>query len=579
MSHGEKAKTNVSVSTNKKGGAQVVVTESTLPSTTRRRRGTKKKGQAPSQQRKEKRIQKAISRPLKAYSTMEMYANSMQEARAVCEKAIISFLMGESSFAKGFLYARDDQHPVLQRLLPFTKVLTSSYFDEQHGLAFSLRPNPYRTLEIVQPPLAGNKGKDTWESIQIATHYANPTSFCFDHDITCIRGSISASTHVVTGLPPLQHYAASTSEFKDGNKIYASGPSTFPSIPAFSVNNVATYDVNYNVEIFKISQSANGPLEVAESCDTAFVLGSGGTQVAAVGNNAAAWMNAMALPDTYGFAIVITVSSGHGDSNVTSGNGSSVSISLSGASENAVDQPTFGSSYTYEIHEIWDLIGPQSRGLQVELTLADQIAVTGYSLLLSNYTAPLNKAGRVMGAQVPTNHTVGLPLAPAARLESLTTFPTSVYKMTEPMLLDNGCHYSNVATPVEAAFLARSAYENFRQATHNKPYAAVAVDGKGAFNDGTNPNLQLRGALNVEWRSTSMTLPPRIPPRNIGMFGDVLAQCLSQLPSGSLWGENPKHFDKIKKTASKIVKNPLFKTVIRDIALVGVESLAAVFLV
>jgi len=405
----------------------------------------------------------------------------------------------------------------------------------------------------------------------------NPTSWCFDHDITLQQGSLLASNHVVKNFPVTSHYSTGTKEFKEGNKIYPCGPSTFQTEPAVVVSNPATYDVNHEVLFYAIlKDGGNGGLVVGSSASTTqFTVGHGQDVEILVSQAFGQFQAEMAGPDAYGFAVVDVVSVPNGESITTTG----MTMSIKLGNGNPDRLPIFGAAYTIQPSSIFDLIGPAADVLKLELERCTDLAVTGYGLLVTNYSAPINKAGRIIGAEYNSNHTEGLVLEPDARIATLSNLPKSVYRMHRPATLDRGIHFSTILTRDLAEFVPRSLYTDIPGTTSFlRPYAAVAIDGKGAFNEGVVPSLQLVGWLNVEWRTTSITIPPNVPPANIGWFMDVLFSAMKSLPAGSLWGENPDHLKKIKRLAAAIVGSPRFKTVLRDIGTVGLESFAALLI-
>lgn len=495
-------------------------------------------------------------------------------AKKAIQARIEEFLLGKKGLFKGFVYNRQDQRPVFQRIIPFTKVFQGADFDAETSMAFNLYPNPFRTLEMVVPPTGGNRAKDKTETVSVQTHGANPLRWCFDHDITCVSGSITASNHVVAGLEPCKHYSTGDNEFKEGNKLYMCGPSLFNVEPSITISNVASYEVFYRVQFVVISGTQNHYTAVT-GIDEAFSIAGDTSSTVVLGTGFGTFQTLMTQPDTAGFAVVIECNAA--DGNEITMTGSDFALHLSQESPDPGKFPVFGSAYSSAVSSVFEIIGDPARALAVEIESADTIAVTAYALLITNYTAPLNKAGRIMGVQVPADHTKAIALKPTFRFQTLFDFPNNVYKMLTPIPLNRGCHFSTISTPDYARFIPTTAFQNPDKAKYNRPYAAVVIDGKGAFSEGTVPNLQFCGWLNIEWRGTSMTFTPQIPPANVALFVEVLDHVLGSLPAGSLWGENPDHFDKIKRIASTAVNSKLMKTVIRDVATVGVETLASIF--
>lgn len=499
----------------------------------------------------------------------------LEAAKNSCIERVTDFLLGKSALRKGFVYNRDDQRPVFQKLFPFTVTLTPDLFDLNTRLAFNIHPNPYRTLEMVIPPVGSNRSKDITETISFNSHIPNSSTFCFDHPITLLNGSLTSVNHPVKGIDGAKHWSDTDEELKDGNKIYLSGPSTFNVEPAVSVNNVATYAVHYTVRFQSVLNGQDG-YEIGAYAEETFTVSGNSNTNLVINAGFGAFATAMSGLDCAGFAILWTMEADDGE--VITTTGSNFNIHLSQNSNDPGKFPIFGSAHTWRMQSVFDLIGNPSNALKAELDNSDQIAVTAYALLLTNYTAPLNKAGKLFGAEVPADHTKSITAEPGERLNTLFQLPNSPWKMAEIRTLDKGTHFSSVATKDHAQFLPSGFYRDADKAQYNRPFASVCVDGAGAFEAGSKPNLQLSGWLNVEWRGTSMTFAPIMPPANLGLFVDVLDSVLAHMDAGALWSENPAHESKIRKIAHDVVTSKRFKTVIRDVAIIGVGALAAVFI-
>lgn len=240
-------------------------------------------------------------------------------------------------------------------------------------------------------------------------------------------------------------------------------------------------------------------------------------------------------------------------------------------------KPLFDAAHSWERHSLWNILGPAADGVRQEWNRANEQSVTGLNMLLKNTTAMLNLTGTVMGAQLRRNTNWAFSSDPLQLYEELIGLPVDAMKMKEPMALATGCFYAFPVSPEEAAFrspenfISLDSDNNFGQ----RPPVVVALTASGSVTPGQTPALAIMGRIHLEWRSNSLLLNGRIPPTDVAYFSRVLNKKLRDMSSGDLWMENPSHFTAIKKFAKRIVASQEFKTILRDAAMIGVESLGA----
>lgn len=245
------------------------------------------------------------------------------------------------------------------------------------------------------------------------------------------------------------------------------------------------------------------------------------------------------------------------------------------------NKPVFGSAYTWIAQSLWDIKGAPSTSLKAEWDSANVVSVTGCDMNLANFSANMNLNGSVFGAIIKDASSEDPPGNPNVLHKFIDDLNADAYRMKKPMKANDGTHSVLPLSEHDCAFLPTNFFRRLdrqSESVNYRPYFVVAAICDAPITPGTKPTFEVSGTIHLEWRTNSLLMTPRKPPTNLAFFNQVRHQLMLDEEYGTLWTHNPDHFSKFKSFAKKIVGSDLFKTVLRDAAEVGIETLATMLI-
>jgi hypothetical protein len=455
--------------------------------------------------------------------------------------------------------------PITHRMVPWSKKLAITDFDESIGMAARFVPDPDQMLQLLEPPRAGNSAKDNYEQLQITKSFPNNGVLFFDHDLTLDRGSIIAVDAVVEGQSGFV-WSENNKVLKAGTKAYLCGPFSPGSQWNFPFTNNTNFAIDLLAEVYTVTKSQDGTYAV-NNASRAHVGPTAQTPGVSVLNelDAGDWFNFVAAandPSCAGFIIRITLSSPEDTL------GFNLSTSFINLQWDPLDKPIFGAAHNWVTYSLWSLLGVKGDTLKAEWDNSEQCAVTHLSANLHNFTANLNLTGSFAAAQLPRNHKTLLDNTPNAILQNIISLPSR--NMKAPEDFREGAHlvwvWEELIDVEMISHDLRRTLETSSTATRH-PSMIISVVCDGAIS-GT-PSVTISGFINLEWITESITIPPSIPPNDVVLFMHCYTREIAQR---QLFMKNGNHFKTLKKYATDIVTSPLFRRVVTEVGQIGLEA-------
>lgn len=542
--------------------------------TTGNRQAKQPKNNKQPKKRKQTRFKPGPSKATK--SNLRSVYQTYAKERAFFERVVTNMLLLDNDY----LHPREDGAMTCSKLVKWTTKLPLVNIDSKGSTSYIVRPNPDRLVEFVNPPQAGNKPKDSQESLTIQSHMENPNIFYFDHDLTMTTGSITAEKAggLIQGAPPGSYYSETDKALKAGIKIYRTGPFVANLAWSASFKNNSTKEMTVKPALHIISSTAEGGMVVTYTSTFTMVVAQSQTGVLNFPN----WGTFASKSEddsVIGFALTFeSTLSGDSQGDSTISNHANV-YSLVWPIDTV---PVFGQAYTWASQTLWDIKGTSAASLKAEWDNANVVSVTGCDMNLANFSANMNLNGSIFGTIVKDATHSDPPSNPLLLYDYIDDVVYDAYRMEKPITADDGVHSVLPLSDKDCAFAPTSLYKKFeRQADSGnfRPYFVVSVICDSPVTVGSKPSLELSGTIHLEWRTSSILCSARRPATNIGFFNQVKHQMMLHSEIGKLWTHNPDHLAKFKAFGKKIVNSKMFRTVLRDAAEVGIESLASLLLV
>lgn len=535
----------------------------------------KKQSRAGQTVRRNKKAKKP--RVTTVYKTIPMIAKQHERERVFMTRVVENSLL----LNKDYLYPRHDGDPTCSKLIPWVTRIPLNQIDATGRTSFKIHPDPDRLVEFINPPTAGNSPKDPQEVLAIDTHMANPTYFFNDKDLTMITGNV-VSEHAgsdVKGLDVGVYYSGTDKTFKPGVKYYRTGPFVAQLPWEALVHNKGNADLTVVCEIILILRNNEGGLEAGTTASV--------TQIVAPGQlgtgQFAPWgqmQNDSGAANVVGFANTFRCSVAGQEDTIANHQNEFGIIWPFPAGPGA--SPIFNDSYTWISKSLWDIKGTSTNSLRAEWETANTVAVTGCDFNVANVTADLNLNGDLLGAVIRRFTSRDPPADPGALYSFIDGLPLDGTRMKDPIKTNKGVHSVLPLSDEDCQLLPISVFSKLsRQTTaaNARPFFVVSIICDSPITPGTKPALSLSGTIHLEWRTSSILCNPNRPPTNVALFNQIRHQEMMNSDNGSIWSENPEHIKNLKKLAKNIVSSKMFKTVLRDVAVVGIESVAAMLLV
>jgi len=447
-----------------------------------------------------------------------------------------------------------------------------------HGrTAIRIYPDPDRMIEHVEPPITVNRPKDDSEIMEIDTHVDNNTIFYFDKQITLDKGDLNSHTPslAVTNFPGALYYSDTDKSFKNGIKMYNTGPFVAGEPWTPYIENKTTKELQIVAQLY-VAQNVDGRLVSTAPVALTVILAHDQISLVPFSTNWSLFQDKAEEPSTVGWFMTFKAA-------LTSGNDSSIVHSKSrfGIVWPALvaDRSNFDGAYTWVRKSLWDLKGPASSSLQSEWNGASQVSVTGFDFNVKNVTTQLNLNGDINAGIIMRGTEFEPSPDPLLLYNQISSLPQTAYRLGSPLAAKTGVHCTFPIDDVTAEFRSADAFRALGASKYDLPYGVIAIVCDGPITPESKPSLTIHGRIHLEWRTESILPMLRTPSANIGLFTQVLNQLKMAGECGYIWTENPSHLKKIRDFAVNIVTSKPFKTVLRDVALVGLESVASLLLV
>lgn len=202
----------------------------------------------------------------------------------------------------------------------------------------------------------------------------------------------------------------------------------------------------------------------------------------------------------------------------------------------------------------YDMAGlMQSQAVADDYQASSTSSVTGLWTLLQNQTAELYKQGRIGHCQLPSSSERYFPSIPDGMLQAMANLPS----LSQPNLpLATGGQRSYLFEDAEQLAFKNWKIVDMLSETNPLPTIAYAWN-KGQADLPTPLQLTLNIRLNVEYFTTSPVAPAFTPPPFcFNLYQAVNLAMLESECGEDMGGENPKHVDRMKRIARKVVNNP-----------------------